>query len=187
MQHGFNFLLMVGEMFLNRIPFYPYLLGYVGIWTSAYGIWAFINFSSSGKWMYPVRSVEQLLQHCLTPVCNYVVQFMLLVRLLMSFTFDAVLGCIAAMGTICLFRALCHALGILRVCDSAASNQVLDPAVLAEQKAGAYGKNGVSAVSCHCNSSMARNDMIFLQVVGSWPQPPALKRFLVVSHCSAPI
>lgn len=44
---------MVGELFLNRIPFYPYLLGYVGAWTSLYGVWAFSYFSSSGKWMYP--------------------------------------------------------------------------------------------------------------------------------------
>ncbi|KAL0051828.1 hypothetical protein WJX82_002729 [Trebouxia sp. C0006] len=58
-QHGFNFVLMVGETFLNRIPFYPYLLGYVGMWTSFYGIWAFINFSSSGKWMYPFLDASQ--------------------------------------------------------------------------------------------------------------------------------
>ena len=50
-------MLMLGEMFLNRIPFYPYLLGYVGMWTSLYGVWAFVNFSSSGKWMYPVSSL----------------------------------------------------------------------------------------------------------------------------------
>lgn len=58
-QHGFNFMLMLGEMFLNRIPFYPYLLGYVGMWTSLYGVWAFVNFSSSGKWMYPFLDASQ--------------------------------------------------------------------------------------------------------------------------------
>lgn len=56
-QHGFNFFLMLGELFLNSIPFYPYLLGFVGLWTCSYGIWAFINFSSSGKWMYPVSNL----------------------------------------------------------------------------------------------------------------------------------
>lgn len=59
-QHGFNFFLMLGEMFLNSIPFYPYLLGFVGLWTCSYGIWAFINFSSSGKWMYPVGSLSHV-------------------------------------------------------------------------------------------------------------------------------
>lgn len=58
-QHGFNFVLVLGEMFLNSIPFFPYLLGYVGLWTSFYGIWAFINFSSSGKWMYPFLDASQ--------------------------------------------------------------------------------------------------------------------------------
>lgn len=58
-QHGFNCVLMLGELFLNSIPFYPYLLGFVGLWTCSYGIWAFINFSSSGKWMYPVSSIPE--------------------------------------------------------------------------------------------------------------------------------
>lgn len=56
---------MLGEMFLNSIPFYPYLLGFVGLWTCSYGIWAFINFSSSGKWMYPVGSLSHV-----GPVCS---------------------------------------------------------------------------------------------------------------------
>lgn len=59
LQHGLNFFWMLGETFLNRIPFYPYLLGYVGMWTSAYGVWAFANFSSSGKWMYPFLDANQ--------------------------------------------------------------------------------------------------------------------------------
>lgn len=59
LQHGLNFFWMLGETFLNRIPFYPYLLGYVGIWTSAYGVWAFANFSSTGKWMYPFLDADQ--------------------------------------------------------------------------------------------------------------------------------
>lgn len=68
LQHGFNFVLVLGEMFLNSIPFYPYLLGYVGMWTSFYGIWAFINFSSSGKWMYPVSLQCKLHDAmCITP------------------------------------------------------------------------------------------------------------------------
>ena len=72
MQHGINFLWIVGEMFLNSIPFYPYLLGYVGLWTSFYGIWAFINFSSSGKWMYPVslHPAKCSLLKCFQAVCS---------------------------------------------------------------------------------------------------------------------
>lgn len=58
-QHGFNCVLMLGELFLNSIPFYPYLLGFVGLWTCSYGVFAFINFSSSGKWMYPFLDASQ--------------------------------------------------------------------------------------------------------------------------------
>ncbi len=38
-QHGANALFAIGELLLNTIPFVPHLMGYVGFWTSAFGIW----------------------------------------------------------------------------------------------------------------------------------------------------
>ena len=134
---------MLGELFLNNIPFYPYLLGFVGLWTCSYGIWAFINFSSSGKWMYPVGSclnsvsvraafdVIQQFQH------GMVLQHMLIMRyaymsaqfpvicmlmLLLTWCLPAVPRCYSAVGAVCVLGSLRCALGILCVRDFAFTN-----------------------------------------------------------------
>lgn len=39
MQHGANFFFAIGELLLNTIPFVPHLMGFVGFWTSLFGIW----------------------------------------------------------------------------------------------------------------------------------------------------
>ncbi|KAK9822472.1 hypothetical protein WJX81_006311 [Elliptochloris bilobata] len=51
--HGANSLFAIGELLLNSIPFVPHLMGYVGFWTSAFGIWAFSVFRVTGMWLYP--------------------------------------------------------------------------------------------------------------------------------------
>ena len=38
-QHGANFFFAMGELLLNTIPFVPHLMGFVGFWTSLFGIW----------------------------------------------------------------------------------------------------------------------------------------------------
>eukprot|EP00884_Botryococcus_braunii_P022879 jgi/Botrbrau1/9275/Bobra.0111s0003.1 len=52
--HGANALFVLGELLLNTIPFTPYLVGYVGLYTSIYGLWAFAYFKYTGTWIYPV-------------------------------------------------------------------------------------------------------------------------------------
>jgi hypothetical protein len=59
-QHGANALFALGELLLNNIPFTPYLLGYLGMYSSSYGIWAFTYFRITGKWLYPVSLTDAL-------------------------------------------------------------------------------------------------------------------------------
>ena len=54
MQHGLNLVFILAEMMLNSIPFLPYLMGYMGLYSATYALWAFAFFSNTGKWIYPV-------------------------------------------------------------------------------------------------------------------------------------
>ena len=53
-QHGFNAALILGEAFLNSLPIFAYLMGYVGLWSSLYGIWAQLHYLRTGRFLYPV-------------------------------------------------------------------------------------------------------------------------------------
>ncbi|KAK9812674.1 hypothetical protein WJX72_001650 [[Myrmecia] bisecta] len=58
-QHGINALLMLGELLLNNIPVVPYMLGYVGLWSSVYGGWALYHYMATGRWLYPFLDAMQ--------------------------------------------------------------------------------------------------------------------------------
>lgn len=66
LQHGANALFALGELLLNSIPFTPYLLGYLGMYSSSYGIWAFTYFRITGKWLYPVSP-----NFTIVPCCSF--------------------------------------------------------------------------------------------------------------------
>ena len=61
MQHGFNAVLILGEVFLNSLPIFAYLMGYVGLWSSLYGIWAQLHYLRTGRFLYPVSYFAFLL------------------------------------------------------------------------------------------------------------------------------
>ena len=44
------------ELFLNSIPFVPYLMGYLGLYVATFGLWAFTYFRLTTLWLYPVRT-----------------------------------------------------------------------------------------------------------------------------------
>ena len=60
-QHGFNAALILGEAFLNSLPIFAYLMGYVGLWSSLYGIWAQLHYLRTGRFLYPVSCCAFLL------------------------------------------------------------------------------------------------------------------------------
>ncbi|KAK9844666.1 hypothetical protein WJX74_005289 [Apatococcus lobatus] len=51
--HAANAVFMLLELALNRIPFYPYMLGYVGLWSTIYGLWSITHYFIFGRWLYP--------------------------------------------------------------------------------------------------------------------------------------
>ncbi|KAK9798190.1 hypothetical protein WJX73_001724 [Symbiochloris irregularis] len=51
--HGLNLVFIYIEFLLNTIPFQPYLMGWMGMYSSAYGLWAFSYYKIFNKWMYP--------------------------------------------------------------------------------------------------------------------------------------
>ena len=54
-QHGANAVFIFVEIFLNSIPFVPYLMGYLGLYVASFGLWAITYFRLHGLWLYPVR------------------------------------------------------------------------------------------------------------------------------------
>lgn len=56
MQHGANMAFILVELFLNCIPFVPYLMGYLGLYVATFGLWAFTYFRLTTLWLYPVRT-----------------------------------------------------------------------------------------------------------------------------------
>mmetsp|Transcript_22107 Transcript_22107/g.52852 ORF Transcript_22107/g.52852 Transcript_22107/m.52852 type:complete len:286 (-) Transcript_22107:272-1129(-) len=51
-QHGVNSLLILGDLMLNAIPFQGYMIGYAGMWSGLYSIWAHVNYALHGEWIY---------------------------------------------------------------------------------------------------------------------------------------
>jgi hypothetical protein len=59
-QHGANLGFITGELLLNRMPFIPYLMGALGLYVSAFGLWSFTYFRLNGLWLYPVSCCSTL-------------------------------------------------------------------------------------------------------------------------------
>lgn len=57
-QHGFNAALLAADLALNRLPFVPHLIGYAGLWSLAFTLWAHAWRAWSGRWLYPVRALR---------------------------------------------------------------------------------------------------------------------------------
>jgi hypothetical protein len=51
--HGLNALFMLIEFALNDIPVYTYMLGWVGLWSSLFGVWAHAYHAHTGLFLYP--------------------------------------------------------------------------------------------------------------------------------------
>eukprot|EP00192_Tetraselmis_astigmatica_P018134 CAMPEP_0117664302 /NCGR_PEP_ID=MMETSP0804-20121206/9140_1 /TAXON_ID=1074897 /ORGANISM="Tetraselmis astigmatica, Strain CCMP880" /LENGTH=248 /DNA_ID=CAMNT_0005471511 /DNA_START=336 /DNA_END=1079 /DNA_ORIENTATION=+ len=49
-QHGVNSLLILGDLMLNAIPFQGYTVGYAGLWSGLYSVWAHTYHALHGEW-----------------------------------------------------------------------------------------------------------------------------------------
>jgi len=58
-QHGFNAFFFFVDFMFNRQPFKFYALGYVGLWSATYAIWAQLVFVVSGRWLYPFLNINK--------------------------------------------------------------------------------------------------------------------------------
>ena len=52
-QHGANIAFMLVDLFLNNVPFFAHMLGYIQLLSCTFGIWANIYFLLYGEWLYP--------------------------------------------------------------------------------------------------------------------------------------
>mmetsp|Transcript_12797 Transcript_12797/g.35942 ORF Transcript_12797/g.35942 Transcript_12797/m.35942 type:complete len:313 (-) Transcript_12797:400-1338(-) len=52
-EHGVNLALMLVELFINNMQFYPHMLGYVQLLSCTFGCWANLYFFLAGQWLYP--------------------------------------------------------------------------------------------------------------------------------------
>ncbi|KAK9902693.1 hypothetical protein WJX75_003028 [Coccomyxa subellipsoidea] len=57
--HGANMAFILVELFLNSIPFVPYLMGYLGLYVATFGLWAFTYFRLTTLWLYPFLDANQ--------------------------------------------------------------------------------------------------------------------------------
>lgn len=58
LQHIFNCFMMVGELLMNRMPFFDHLQGTVGLWIASYIFYGFFYRLRTGLWVYPVRKTN---------------------------------------------------------------------------------------------------------------------------------
>ena len=54
LQHILNLVFAIGELMLNCMPHFTYLMGFMGLYTATYGVLAFTFFLQTGRWIYPV-------------------------------------------------------------------------------------------------------------------------------------
>lgn len=62
-------MLLLIELVLNAMPYEPYLLGWMGLYSSAFALWAFSYYKATNRWMYPVSllplgSTQLTSAHC---------------------------------------------------------------------------------------------------------------------------
>ncbi|CAD7695040.1 unnamed protein product [Ostreobium quekettii] len=58
-EHLANAFLMLGELFMNRMPFFDHLRGQVGIWVVSYVFWSFVYHLHTGMWVYPFANTTK--------------------------------------------------------------------------------------------------------------------------------
>lgn len=44
----------MGDLMMNAIPFQGYTVGYAGIWSGLYSVWAHTYYALHGEWIYVV-------------------------------------------------------------------------------------------------------------------------------------
>ena len=57
-QHIANAVFMAGELALSNIPFVPYLMGFVGLYSGVFALWAWTYYVHTNRWLYPARSAS---------------------------------------------------------------------------------------------------------------------------------
>ena len=58
-QHGVNATLALGDLALNTIPATPYLMAFLGAYSSTFGVWAFAFYRATGRWLYPFLNAHK--------------------------------------------------------------------------------------------------------------------------------
>lgn len=58
-QHGINALQMLVELCLNQLPIAFYMMGFVGLYSCAFGLWALSVYVQKGLWIYPFLNYTQ--------------------------------------------------------------------------------------------------------------------------------
>jgi hypothetical protein len=58
-QHGFNAVMMFGELLLSKSPPLFWAGGWLALWGSAFGIWSTIFLYRNGRFIYPFLDVHE--------------------------------------------------------------------------------------------------------------------------------
>ncbi|MEW5315637.1 MAG: hypothetical protein WDW38_007051 [Sanguina aurantia] len=58
-QHGANAGLILVDMMLGRLAFFPHMVGYAGLWSLLFVAWANIWHGISGSWLYPFLDTKE--------------------------------------------------------------------------------------------------------------------------------
>lgn len=58
-QHGFNAVMMLGELVLNRVPVTLYESGWLALWSSLFGVWSAAFYHRTGRAIYPFLDVSK--------------------------------------------------------------------------------------------------------------------------------
>lgn len=58
-QHGFNAVMALGDLLLNRIPVELYTSGWLALWSSLYGVWSAAFYVRTGRYLYPFLDAQE--------------------------------------------------------------------------------------------------------------------------------
>lgn len=58
-EHIMNWFMMVGDLMMNRMPFFDHLRGSVGLWFVTYAFYGFLYHLRTGLWVYPVSKTTE--------------------------------------------------------------------------------------------------------------------------------
>lgn len=59
-EHILNLFMMIGELMMNRMPFFDHLRGTVGLWVVSYVFYGFFYRLQTGLWVYPVSKTTEI-------------------------------------------------------------------------------------------------------------------------------